>query len=172
MRAVISQIFDHDSKCEGVSLGSNLGRRSMNGRPGARLLPWFGSAKAECRGRHGRPLEGAQAHFIGDQTLIWFFLHDLGYERNLFCPLTVVEPGHKRWPMGRQLGRRLAATRSSSSEATASRSSPTSSSWTRLASKLVEWLQSVRNSSNLVAVRVRWIPGLVGENPMNTGHYL
>jgi hypothetical protein len=25
-----------------------------------------------------------------------FFLHDLDYERNLFCPLTPVEPGHKK----------------------------------------------------------------------------
>jgi hypothetical protein len=106
MRAVGSQIFSHDLKCEGVSSGSNLGRRSTNGRPGALLLPWLGSAEAERRGRHDRRLEGAQARPIGHQTLIRFFLRDLGYERNLFCPLTVVEPGHKRRSMGRQVGRR------------------------------------------------------------------
>jgi hypothetical protein len=32
MRVVDSQIFGHDLKCEGVSLGSNLGRHSTNGR--------------------------------------------------------------------------------------------------------------------------------------------
>jgi hypothetical protein len=32
---------------------SNLGRRSMNGWSGARLLPWLGSAEAERRGCHG-----------------------------------------------------------------------------------------------------------------------
>jgi hypothetical protein len=133
-----SQIFGHDLKREGVSSGSNLGRRSTNGRPGARLLPFLGSAKAEHRGRHGRRLEGAQARPIGHQTPIQFFLCNLGYERNLFCPLTAVEPGHKRRSSGR---RRLAAVRSSFGEAPAS-SSPTSSSWPPLTSRPVQWLQS------------------------------
>jgi hypothetical protein len=54
MRVVGSHIFGHDLKCEGVSSGSNLGRRSTNGRLGAGLLPWLGSAEAEHRGCHGR----------------------------------------------------------------------------------------------------------------------
>jgi hypothetical protein len=65
-----------------------------------------------------------------------------------------------------------AAVRSSSGEDPASRSSPMSSSWPPLASTLVQWLQSVTNSSNLVAARVRRVSGLAGENPMNMGHYL
>jgi hypothetical protein len=66
----------------------------------------------------------------------------------------------------------LAAVRSSSGEAPTSRSSPTSSSWPPLASRPVQWLQSVMNSSNLVAARVRRVSGLAGEKSMNTGHYL
>jgi hypothetical protein len=102
MRAISSQIFGHDLKFEGVSSGSNLGRQSMNRWPATRLLPWLGSAEAERRGRHGRWLEGAQARPIGHQTPLRFFLRDLGYERNLFYPLTVVEPGHKRQLTGRR----------------------------------------------------------------------
>jgi hypothetical protein len=142
---------------------SNPGRRSMNGRPGAHLLPWLGLIEAERRGHRGRRLEGAQAHPIGHQTLIRFFLRDLGYERNLFCPLTAVKLGHKRWSMGRQLGLWLAVVRSSSGEAPTSRSSPTSSSWPLLASRPVQWLQSATNSSNLVAARVRRVLSFAGK---------
>jgi hypothetical protein len=106
MRAVGSQIFSHNLKCEGVSSGSNLGRWSTNGWPGAPLIPWLGSAKVERCRRHGRRLEGAQACPIGHQTPIWFFLRDLGYERNLFYPLIAVELGHKRQSTRRRPGRR------------------------------------------------------------------
>jgi hypothetical protein len=172
MRVVGSQILGHNLKCEGISSSSNLDRRSMNGRTGARLLHWLGSAEAERHGCHGRQFEGAQAHPIGHQTLIWFFLRNLGYERNLFCLLTMVELGHKRRSMGRWLRWRLAVVRSSSSEVLASRSSPTFSSWPPLASRPVQRLQLVTNSSNLVAARVWQVLGLAGENPMNTGDYL
>jgi hypothetical protein len=172
MRVIDSQIFGHNLKRKGVPSGSNLGHQSMNGWSRARLLPWLSLAEVEHRGRHGRRLEGAQARPLGHQTPIWFFLRDLGYERNLFCPLTMVEPGHKRWLMGRQLEQRLAAVRSSFDEALASRSSPMSSSWPPLASMPVQWLQSAMNSSNLVAARVRRLLGLAGENPMNTCQYL
>jgi hypothetical protein len=64
------------------------------------------------------------------------------------------------------------AVRSSSSEAPTSQSSATSSSWPPLASRPVQWLQSVMNSSNLVVAKVQWVSGLIGENPINTGHYL
>jgi hypothetical protein len=74
--------------------------------------------------------------------------------------------------MGRWLRRRLAVVRSSSGEALASRSSPTFSSWPPLASRPVQRLQLVTNSSNLVAARVWQVLGLAGENPMNTGDYL
>jgi hypothetical protein len=57
---------------------SNPGRQSTNGRPGAHLLPWLSSTEAERHGCHGHRLEGAQAHPIGHQTLIRFFLRDLG----------------------------------------------------------------------------------------------
>jgi hypothetical protein len=144
----------------------------MNGRPGAHLLPWLSSAEAEHRGRHGRRLKRAQARPIDHHTLIRFFLRDLGYERNLFCPLAVVEPGHKRRSMGRWLGRWLAAVRSSSGEAPTSRSGPTSSSWPPLASRPVQWLQSATNILNLVAARVRQVSGFAGENQTNTSHYL
>jgi hypothetical protein len=70
MRAIDSQIFGHDLKHEGVSSGSNLGRRSTNGQPGACLLLWLGSAEVEHRECHGRRLEGAQAQRIGHQTSI------------------------------------------------------------------------------------------------------
>jgi hypothetical protein len=100
MRAIGSQIFGHDLKCEGVSSGSNLGRRSTNGWPGARLLPWLGSAEVERHGRHSHRLEGALAHPIGHQTSIRFFLRDLGYKMNLFCPLRAEKPGHKRRSTG------------------------------------------------------------------------
>jgi hypothetical protein len=172
MRAIGSHIFGHDLKCEGVSSGSNLSRRSTNGQPSARLLPWLGSVEAERRGHHGHWLEGAQARPIGHQTPIRFFLHDIGYERNLFCPLTAVELGHKRRSTGRRLRRRLAVVRSSSGEAPTSRSSPTSSSWAPLASRPVQWLQSVTNSSNFVAARVQRVSSLASKNPMNMGHYL
>jgi hypothetical protein len=49
---------------------SNPGHLSMNGWPGAHLLPELSSAEAEHREHHGRWLEGAQAHPIGHQTLI------------------------------------------------------------------------------------------------------
>jgi hypothetical protein len=84
----------------------------------------------------------------------------------------MAEQGHKRRSMGRRLKRRLVAVRSSSSEAPASRSSPMSSLWPPLSSSSVQWLQSVTNSSNLVAARVRRGLGLAGENRMNAGHYL
>jgi hypothetical protein len=142
---------------------SNPGRRSMNGWLGAHLLPWLGSTEAERRGRRGRRLEGAQAHPIGHQTLIRFFLRDLGYKRNLFCPLTAVKLGHKRRSMGRWLGLWLAVVRSSSDEALTSRSSITSSSWPLLASRPVQWLQSAMNSSNLVAARVRRVLSFAGK---------
>jgi hypothetical protein len=44
----------------------------------------------------------------------------------------------------------------------ASRSSPKSSSWPPLASRPVQRLQSVTNSLNLVAARVRWVLSFVG----------
>jgi hypothetical protein len=81
--------------------------------------------------RHGRRHGGAQATV--HETKQGFFLHNLDYERNLFCPLTAVELGQQR----RSTGRRLAAVRSSSGEASTSRSSPMSSSWPPLASRLV-----------------------------------
>jgi hypothetical protein len=151
---------------------SNPGRQSTNGRPGARLLPWLSSTEAERHWCHGRRLEGAQAHPIGHQTLIQFFLRDLGYKRNLFCTLIAVKPGHKRRLMGRRLGRQLATVRSSSGEAPASRSSPTSSSWPPLASRPVQWLQLAMNSSNLVAARVRRVSCFAGKNPHHVMRYL
>jgi hypothetical protein len=57
----------------------------------------------------------------------------------------------------------LAVVRSSFGKAPASGSSPTSSSWPPLASRLVQWLQSVTNSSNLVAARVRRVSGLAAK---------
>jgi hypothetical protein len=48
-------------------------------------------------------------------------------------------------------------------EAPASRSSQASSSWPPLASRSVQWLQSVMNSSNLVAARVRRISSFAGK---------
>jgi hypothetical protein len=151
---------------------SNPGHRSMNGWLGVCLLPWLGSTEVECRRRHGRRLEGAQARPIGPQTPIWFFLRDLGYERNLFYPLTVAKPGHKRQWTGRRLGRRLAAVRSSSGEAPTSRSSPTSSPWPPLASRPVQWLQWATNSSNLVAAKVRRVSSFAGKNPHHGMRYL
>jgi hypothetical protein len=54
------------------------------------------------------------------------------------------------------------ATASGGSDALPASSSPTSSSWPPLASRLVQWLQSVTNSSNLVAARVRRVLSFVG----------
>jgi hypothetical protein len=48
-----------------------------------------------------------------------------------------------------------------SSTLPASRSSPMSSSWPPLTSRLVQWLQSATNSSNLVAARVRQVSSFV-----------
>jgi hypothetical protein len=151
---------------------SNPGRRSTNGWHGVCLLPWLGSTEAKRRRRHGRRLEGAQARPIGHQTPIRFFLRDLGYKRNLFYPLTAAKPGHKRRWTGRRLGQRLAAVRSSSGEAPASRSSPTSSSWPPLASRPVQFLQWASNSSNLVAARVRRVSSFAGKNPDHGMRYL
>jgi hypothetical protein len=41
---------------------------------------------------------------MGHQTLIRFFLRDLGYKRNLFCRLTAVETNHGKLATGRRLG--------------------------------------------------------------------
>jgi hypothetical protein len=132
-------------------------------------MGWVTQGSGRCHGWwHG----GAQARSTGHQKWWGFSLRDLDYERNLFCPLTAAEPIHKRRSTRRRLGRRLAAVRSSSGEVPASRSSPTSSSWPPLASRTVQWLQSVMNSSNLVAARVQQVSGIAGENLMNTGHYL
>jgi hypothetical protein len=53
-----------------------------------------------------------------------------------------------------------------------SRSSPTSSSWPPLASRLVKWLQSMMNSLNLVAARVRRVSSFAGKNPRYGVRYL
>jgi hypothetical protein len=65
-----------------------------------------------------------------------------------------------------------AAVRSSSGEASASRSFPSSSSWPTLASRPVQWLQLVMNSSNLVAARVQQVLSFVGKNPHHGMCYL
>jgi hypothetical protein len=150
----------------------NLSHASEIGRLGDFFSDSTGRATQGSGRRHGRRHGGAQARATVHKMKQGFFLHDLDYERNLFCPLTAMEPGHKRRSMGRRLGRRLAAVRSSSDEASASRSSPTSSSWPPLASRLVQWLQSTTNSSNLVAARVRLVSGLADKNLTNTSHYL
>jgi hypothetical protein len=58
----------------------------------------------------------------------------------------------------------VAVVRSFSDEAPASRSSPMSSSWPPLASKPVQWLQSVTKSSNLVVARVWRVLTFAGKN--------
>jgi hypothetical protein len=131
----------------------NLGRASEIGWLGG-FSDLTGQATQGPGRHHGQRHGGAQARAKMLKMKQGFFLHVLDYERNLFCPLTEVEPGHKRWSTRRRLGPRLAAVMSSFGEARPSRSSPTSSSWPPLASRLVQWLQSATNSSNLVAARV------------------
>jgi hypothetical protein len=53
--------------------------------------------------RQGHRLEGAQAHTMGHQTPIQFFLRDLGYERNSFSKLNAVKMNHGKLAMGRHL---------------------------------------------------------------------
>jgi hypothetical protein len=151
---------------------SNLDRRSMNGWSGACLLPPVQLGRDRAPGRHGCRLARAQAHPMGHQTPFWFFLRDLCYERNLFCPLIAAETDHKRWSTGRWLERCLAAVRSFSGDALASRTSPTSSLWNPLACRPVQWLQSVMNSSNLVAARVQRVSSFVGKNQSYVLRYL
>jgi hypothetical protein len=116
-------------------------------------------------GRHGHRLERVQAHSMVHQTPFLFFLHDIGYEMNLFYLLTTAEMDHKRRSKGRRLGQQLEVVRSFSGKAPALRSSPTSSSWPPLASRPVQWLKSATNSSNLVADRVRRVLSFAGKNP-------
>jgi hypothetical protein len=40
---------------------------------------------------------------MGYKTLIQFFLRHLGYERNLFCGLTIVDMAHRKLAMGKRL---------------------------------------------------------------------
>jgi hypothetical protein len=39
------------------------------------------------------------------ETMQGFFLHDLGYEKNSFCELTVMKTDHRKLETGRRLGR-------------------------------------------------------------------
>jgi hypothetical protein len=150
----------------------NLTRASEIGRLGGFFSDSMGRATQGSRRHHGRRHGGAQVQATVHEMKQGFFLHVLDYRRNMFCPLTSVEPGHKRQSTGRWLRRRLAAVRYSSGEAPTSRSSPMSSSWPPLASRPVQWLQSATNSSNLVAARVRRVSSFAGKNSYHGVRYL
>jgi hypothetical protein len=55
------------------------------------------------------------------ETTQGFFLHDLGYERNSFCELTVVKTDHRKLAMGRRLGPSSMAVGTASGDALAPR---------------------------------------------------
>jgi hypothetical protein len=93
-------------------------------------------------------------------------------DRYPICSLIVAEMGHKKWSMGRWLGRRLATVKAFYGEALASKSCPTSSSGPPLAPRLVQWLQSAKPNSILVVARVRRVLSLVGKNPCYGVRYL
>jgi hypothetical protein len=90
----------------------------------------------------------------------------------LFCSPTVAEMVHKRPVVGTRFGWWWVTVKVTSGEAPSPRSSPTCSSWPRLASRPVQWLQSVTKSSNLVAARVQRVSSLAGENLCYLVHYL
>jgi hypothetical protein len=80
------------------------------------------------------------------------------------CSLTMAEMGHRKRLMGRRLDQRLVTVKAFFDEAPASRSSPTSSSRSPLAPRPVQWLQSMKTNSNLVAARVQWVSRFAGKN--------
>jgi hypothetical protein len=121
---------------------------------------------------HGYRLEKAQAQATGHPKLNREHVHDLDDDRFLFCSLTVAKTGHMMRSTVRRLGRWLTMVKAFSDEALAPRSSPTASSWPPLVPRPVQWLQSTKISSNLVAARVRRLSSLVGENSYYGVHYL
>jgi hypothetical protein len=100
MRIVNLALCGQDKLAKGVSGPSNLGCWFRFGR--REHIFSFGSAwQRQSTGRHhGHWLEGAQARTLGHQSLNRFFLRDLGYERNLFCKITVVEMNHGKLRRG------------------------------------------------------------------------
>jgi hypothetical protein len=75
-------------------LASNLDHASEIRRLGGFFSNSTARATQGTGRRHGRQHGGARATVR--KMKHGFFLHDLDYERNLFCPLTPVEPGHKK----------------------------------------------------------------------------
>jgi hypothetical protein len=133
---------------------SNLGRWFRFGRCGHIFS--FGSARTrQSSGRHhGHRLERAQARATRHPKLNREHLHDLDDDRFLFCSLTVAKMGHKMPSMVRRLSRWLTTVKAFFGKAPAPRSSPTASSWPPHVPRPVQWLQSAKISSNLVAARV------------------
>jgi hypothetical protein len=109
---------------------------------------------------------------MGHPKLNQEHLHDVDDDRFLFCSLAAVKIGHRMWSTVRQLDQWLMMVKAFSGEAPAPRSSPTASSWTPLVPRPVQWLQSVKISSNLVAARVRRLSSLASENLCHGVRYL
>jgi hypothetical protein len=126
---------------------SNLGRRSTNGWPRVRLLPWLFSAKAERCGRHGHQLEGSN------------------------FPLTTVETTERKPVMRKQLGRPSMAVGMTSSGPPAPRTPSAVAGRRGLLLQVTDW------NGRLCEVDQRWWLAWrqwlgVGSNPHGVGLYL
>jgi hypothetical protein len=151
---------------------SNLGRWFRFGR--RRRVFSFGSAwpRQSTGRRHGRRLERAQARATGHPKLNREHLHDLDGDKFLFCSLTTTKMGDRMRSTVRRLGWRLTIGKAFSSKAPTPRSGPTASSWPPLIPRPVQWRQSAKISSNLVAAGVRRLSSLAGENSCHGVRYL
>jgi hypothetical protein len=161
----MAQIF---LKWRGI-LASNLGRALEIGRLGGFFSDSTGQATQGSGRHHVQQHGGAQARATVHQKRWCFSPTWSRLWEELVLPIYNGETGPQK-AVDREAARTVV--RSSSGDAPTSWSSPTCSSWPPLASRSVQWFQSVMNSLNLVAVRVRRVSGLAGKNPTNTGHYL
>jgi hypothetical protein len=131
-----------------------------------------GGAPSARSGAIGRPPE-LQSHESHDMTA-WVQTLKRRRGNNDSYPRQKTQRGTApRWLAAAASLLQAQATASSGSSAPpTSRNSPTSSSWPPLASRLVQWLQSAMNSSNLVAARVQRVSSFADKKPSYGVRYL
>jgi hypothetical protein len=101
-----------------------------------------------------------------------FFLRDLEGKGILFCLLSVVESAHGRPVRAAWFNRTSMVMGTPYGGASAPRSNPTASLCPPFDPRPIQWLQSEKISSNLVAARVRRLSSLASKNSCHGVCYL
>jgi hypothetical protein len=138
-----ARVISCEEVCGHLVLAIHLGTDGCGGFSFLRLR-WNG----ETRRPPWPAARAALLHAIGHHWWNRELLRDLDGGRYLICSLTTTKMGHRKRSMRRRLGRWLVMVKSFSSEAPASRSSPTSSSRPPLAPRPVQWLQPTKTTQN------------------------